>query len=103
MNTTPGPWIVSTTNEAILSRPSICVKSVKTNEVIAVTGHEYFGDCAIANAALIAIAPEMLDALIAIQETAQMDIATGENGIHSRPINELISEVFAKLANEAGV
>jgi hypothetical protein len=105
MKATPGPWIVTTSNVSLLDHASICVRSLKTNTLVAITGTEAASnkDTVTANAALISIAPDMLDALIAIQESALMDMETGENGIHSRPINELISAVFAKLANEAGV
>jgi hypothetical protein len=51
----------------------------------------------IANASLFAISKEMLETLIAIQESARMDILDPES------IEKLISDVFAKLANEAGV
>lgn len=105
MKATPGPWIVTTSNVSLLDHASICVRSLKNNQLVAITGTEGAVNVATvtANAALISIAPEMLDALIAIQEAALMDMETGANGIHSEPVNELISAVFAKLANEAGV
>lgn len=99
MNTTPGPWIVTTSNYAMLKLVSIVVRSSTTNEIIAVTGDmgSHGTDTHIANAALISIAPDMLEALIAIQEAAQLDILDPEL------INHLISNVLGKLANEAGV
>lgn len=90
--TTAGPWIVSITQH-ILTSPYVCVKSAKDDEIIAICGVGGNSDTGtvIANAALIAIAPEMLEALIAIQETTE-----------DESIAELISGVFERLANEAG-
>lgn len=102
MNTTPGPWIVSTSTikGSPDRRSHICVMQVaNNNKMVAFTGFEGELDEAesIANAALIAIAPEMLDALIAIQE-----FANSRDGIDDEAVNVMISDIFAKLANEAG-
>ena len=99
MKTSKGPWFVTTMNNTGNSHDVICVKGHKDN-VISVNGVlGIFGEQeAMANAALIAVAPDMLDALIAIQETCTM-----AECIQSQPISEMISEIFSKLANEAGV
>jgi hypothetical protein len=99
MKTTAGPWYVSTMNYIQNQHDVICVKGPQ-DVIVSVNGvkGQYFADEAMANAALIAIAPEMLDALIAIQETSRM-----VDSIPSASVNTLISDIFAKLANEAGV
>jgi hypothetical protein len=98
---TPGPWIVTTSNLSKLSHASISVKAVKSNFIVAVTGAEGSSDEAtvIANAALIAIAPEMLDALIAIHEFVS---PAYEGEVDLIAMHTLISDIFEKLANEAG-
>jgi hypothetical protein len=109
-STTPGPWLVNWHDVTIGGRTiknAICVEKPPTPahyNVIAVCGTEDAEEAntAKANAALISIAPEMLECLIAIQETALMDMENGCNGLHSEPINAMISAVLAKLANEAG-
>jgi hypothetical protein len=100
---TRGPWIVGT--NIVKGSPDrrihICVvRAEQPNKIIALTGIEGAPDEAesIANAALIAIAPDMLEALIAIQET----LMTSKQPIDLEAMNTMISEVFAKLANEAG-
>jgi len=103
LSTTPGPWIVSTNviKDSPDRRMMICVvKGEQPNKIVAFTGVEGATDAdeSIANAALIAIAPEMLDALIAIQETLMSEKAV----IDLEAINQMISDIFAKLANEAG-
>jgi hypothetical protein len=106
MNVTPGPWIVMThnltINNQLFGNAIVIQKSEHTAEkdyFIALCGqddgNEYASE-AMANAALISIAPDMLEALIAIQEAARMDMLDEES------ITKLISDVFAKLANEAG-
>jgi hypothetical protein len=78
---------------------AIVVNGITTDWLVAVCGMEgtaYEAE-SIANAALIAIAPEMLEALIAIQEAAMTNQLNAEN------VEQLISDVFAKLANEAVV
>ena len=102
--TTPGPWIATTNTVKGIPdrRMMICVACAnKPNKIVALmTGVEGGTDEieSIANAALIAIAPEMLDALIAIQET----LNSSKDVIDLEAMNAMISEVFAKLANEAG-
>jgi hypothetical protein len=104
MKPTPGPWIVGT--NVIKGSPDqsemICVSQADNiKKIVAITGYAGAHDEAesIANASLIAIAPEMLEALIAIQESAIANI----NGVlDANPIAALISEIFEKLANEAG-
>lgn len=97
-STTPGEFIVTTNDE-----DQILV--VATNEqtgaskVIANCGRmdSDDGDEFLANAALFATSRDMLDALIEVQtelNTAKV--------IDIEKINEIICQVFAKLANEAG-
>lgn len=114
MEHTQGPWIVDDSIDgevSVIAPWSEHVKPANTN---------LFGDyrgghiCkidyvqrvptkeqAIANAALIAIAPEMLDALIAIQET--INPANDETVVDLVAMNTMISDIFARLANEAGL
>jgi hypothetical protein len=111
MNSTPqeevkaptrGPWIV-TTVPAIIGRQIAVISDSEaaSQQVICVIGDEFAPNANehIANAALIAAAPDMLDALIAIQEQL-LDPGTDEVDLNA--VNELISDIFAKLANEAG-
>jgi len=96
MSTTPGPWIVTTSNYAIAT---IVVKAIRSNLTIAVVGVEGKPETNMyrANAALMSIAPDMLEALIAIQESAPAGTLNPE------AIDLMISDVLAKLANEAGL
>lgn len=101
--TTPGPWIVST--NVIKGSPDrrmmICVvKANNPSKIVAFTGVEAAEDEneSIANAALIAVAPDMLEVLIALQ----MELNTSKDVIDLEAMNAMISDVFAKLANEAG-
>jgi hypothetical protein len=110
MNSTPqeikaptrGPWIV-TTVPAIIGRQIavISTSEAATQQVICVVGDEFAPNANehLANAAVIAVSLEMLDALIAIQEQL---LDPGTNEVDLNAINELISGIFAKLANEAG-
>ena len=101
-HTTPGPFIVST--NTIKGSPDrrvhICVVQANNPaKIVASTGFEDADDQAesIANAALFAVSDLMLETLIDIQ----MELNTAKV-IDIEKINEMISEVFAKLANEAG-
>lgn len=101
--TSPGEWIVSTNypKGSTDKRMQICVVvASKPSKIIALTGYEGAEDEAesIANAALISIAPDMLETLIVIQE----ELNTSKEVINLEAINKLISDVFSKLANEAG-
>lgn len=104
--TSKGQWIVGE-----YSRPAqnpqryIAVLSAdKPTKAIALCGisHAHDQNESIANAALIASAPEMLDTLIAIQETMMTTPAEEFTEADMTAIAEMISNVFAKLANEAG-
>jgi hypothetical protein len=99
--TTKGEWICTTSAEYVPGGEPvyIAVASYPTGQIIAILGStetEELKNEHMANAALIASAPAMLDALIAIQEAASMNMLDAES------INAMISDVFAKLANEAG-
>lgn len=105
--TTPGPWIVAGTTLKTFENGNASVYVVRADDqhkVVAIVGAKYPGnlDAAIGktlgNAALIAIAPDMLDCLIAIQQTLMSD----KDIINLEDMNAMISGVFAKLANEAG-
>jgi hypothetical protein len=105
--TTPGEWIVTTQKIKGKSERNshICVVVAGTKKVIAITGIEGKPNEneAIANAALISIAPGMLEALILIQHAALMQIAAPNVDVmNPNAINEMISDLLAKLANEAG-
>lgn len=100
--TTRGPFIVST--NTIKGSPDrrvhICVVQAKNpNKIVASTGFEGAADEAesIANAALFSVADLMLETLIDVQ----MELNTAKV-IDIEKVNEMISEVFARLANEAG-
>lgn len=100
---TRGPWIVST--NVVKGSPDrrvhICVvQATNPSKIVALTGIEGEPDEneSIANAALIAVAPDMIEALIAIQE----ELMTSKEVIDLEAMQSMISEVFAKLANEAG-
>lgn len=95
--TSGGEWIVTTTESGF-----IALVQSNTNKTIAVFGREDDPKANehIANAALCSVARDMLDLLIEIQQTvinpetdAVTDIIT---------INDGISAIFSKLANEAG-
>lgn len=103
MSTTPGDWYVTTQNREGKPNAVICVKSTASGRIVAVTGVEGAPDEAesIANAAAISIVKPMMDALIAIQET--INPANDETVIDLIAMNTMISDIFAKLANEAGL
>jgi len=103
--TTPGPWIVDgrTLTYANGNASVYVVRANDPHKVVAIVGAKDPDQSvaiskALANAALIAISTDMLDALIAIQQTLMSD----EEIINLEAINQMISGVFAKLANEAG-
>lgn len=100
--TTKGEWIVTTSDKYVNGgEPTyIAVAQAETNQIIAIVGAEddELANEHLANAALIAVAPQMLDALIAIQET----LNSSNEVIDLDALNEMISDIFAKLANEAG-
>lgn len=109
--TTPGPWIVTTTDDDEIIVVQIN-KHQSIQKRIALVGQmdvnfDVEGDKviysaeneALSNAALIAIAPEMLDALIAIQEAIN---PAYECEIDLTAMNTMISDVFTRLAIEAG-
>jgi hypothetical protein len=105
-STTPGPWIVAGTTLKTTDNGNASVYVVHADDqykVIAIVGAksndlEAAIGKTLANAALIAIAPDMMDCLIAIQQTLMSD----KDVIDLEAMNEMISGVFAKLANEAG-
>jgi len=94
MRTTPGPWIVN--SHGIIEVHKIDNEHGNRKCIAICDVSDIPNEEAFANAALISIAPDMLEALIAIQEAAQMDMLDAES------IEKMISDVFAKLANEAG-
>lgn len=101
--TTPGAWIVGSYIRN--DEHHIAALSAKdVDKAIALCGLRNAADEneSLANAALIACAPDMLDALIAIQETMMTKPAAQFNEADMTAIAEMISDVFAKLANEAG-
>ena len=105
MNATPGPWIVSedTIKNSPDRRVHVCVTQANNqSKIVALT--DYYGENdeaeSRANAALIAIAPDMLEALIAIQETA---IANLNGTMNADPVAAMISDILEKLINEAGI
>lgn len=106
-STTPGPWIVAGTTLKMFENGNASVYVVRADDqhkVVAIVGAKCPGDLesaigkTLANAALIAIAPDMMDCLIAIQQTLMSD----KEVIDLEAMNKMISGVFAKLANEAG-
>lgn len=103
-STTPGEWIVTTNrlDQSPDNRTHICVVVAQNpSKIIALTGYEGAEDEAesIANAALISVAPDMLEALVTIQQALMHPT---ESVIPISEINKMISDVFTKLANEAG-
>jgi hypothetical protein len=95
--TTRGEWIVSQLNDGRIA--VVAIKEDSTQKVIAVTGMVGGDDEneAIANAALMAVAPQMLDVLIEVQNSlaqklididAIMELIAGPEGIYSRLANE---------------
>ncbi|MBI5950180.1 MAG: hypothetical protein HY865_00870 [Chloroflexi bacterium] len=104
MKPTQAPWIVGTNviKNSPEQREMICVSPASNiKKIVAITGFVGAEDESesIANASLIAISPEMLEALIAIQERA---IANINGTLEANSIAAMISEIFEKLANEAG-
>lgn len=97
--TSPGEWIVTTVGGQIVV-VAWDENSTAPQKVIAIFGDEDAPDANehIANAALLTISKPMLDALIAIQET----LMTSKEILDLESINRMISEILAKLANEAG-
>lgn len=97
--TTPGEWIVTT-----IDRQIVVVKLSHhigiADQTIATFGDEdaHNADEHIANAALLSVSKDMLEALIAIQHT----LNTSKYVVNLEAINQTISNIFAKLANEAG-
>ena len=103
--TTPGEWIVSSENNEIkvvtLRKDRITPKTIAVFGLIDKNNPYYTSlteTQALANAALLAISKDMLDVLI----TIQVELNTAKETIDLEAINEMISSVFAKLANEAG-
>lgn len=100
MKPTPGPWIVDTSTKVL---GSAVVINADTREIVAVCVDMEKVDT-MANAALISIAPEMMEALIAVQEAATMAMDGDLQGtLEAAPIAAMISDVFEKLVNEAGL
>ena len=103
-HTTSGQFIVSTrtVKDSPDRRVHICVVQADSpGKIVAMTGFEGAPDEAesIANAALFAVSKDMLDALIAIQETIN---PAYDGEVDLIAMNAMISDIFAKLANEAG-
>jgi hypothetical protein len=101
-STTRGPFIVSTSvvKGSLDRRTHISVVQANhPRRIVALTGIEGEADESesIANAALFAVSDLMLETLIDVQ----MELNTAKV-IDIEKVNEMISEVFARLANEAG-
>ncbi len=93
MNTTQGPWM------AISNGDELLIVSAKTDKIVAIVSGTRAEDQA--NAALISVTTDMLDALIAIQES--INPANDETVIDLVAMNVMISNIFSRLANEAGL
>ncbi len=100
--TTPGEWIVTTSAKYVPGGEPvyIVVARAETDQIVAIMGAENdaLANEHIANAALLAVAKDMLDALVIIQNKV---LDPGEES-DLVEINAMISDIFAKLANEAG-
>jgi len=100
--TTPGEWIVTTSDKYVEGGEPryIVVAQAQTNQIIAIMGAENdeLANEHIANAALLSVSKDMLDALIVIQNQV---LDPGEE-TDLVEINSMISDILSKLANEAG-
>lgn len=95
---TPGEWIVTTVDGQIvvvqLNEKGVIQRTLATfGDEDAPNANEH-----IANAALFAVSKNMLDALV----VTQSELMTSKQNIDLEALNHIISECFAKLANEAG-
>ena len=107
MEPTPGEWVVV---ECVIKgfgdgRPMICVATInnefparitKIVAIVGVVGNEDH-DTSLANAALIAASPLMIESMIDIQE----ELNTSRKTIDLEKINEIISRPLEKIAAEA--
>lgn len=93
---TPGEWFVSTVDGQIVVMTCKDAKRI----ILATLGDEDApnADELIANAALFAISKNMLDALIVTTN----QLFTYKENIDLEVLNQIYSDVFEKLANEAG-
>lgn len=89
MNHTPGPWRVAA---GIVDNPRLIVEDDIGNPVCAMSLRGVYGDTVkmTANAALIAAAPEMLEALEAMVEMVEM------NGLGKRYALDLAASAIRK-------
>lgn len=99
---TPGEWIVTTSAKYVPNGEPvyIVVANAETDQIIAIMGAENdaLANEHLANAALLAVAKDMLDALVIIQN----QVLDPEEETDLVEINSMISDIFSKLANEAG-
>lgn len=97
--TSPGEWIVTTNKygQIVVVQLNAHPSNIKTIAVFGGADSELSNEH-IANAALLAISKDMLEALIAIQES----LNPANEVVDLIAMNEMISNIFAKLANEAG-
>lgn len=93
---TPGEWFVSTVDKQIVVMTCKDAKRI----ILATLGDDDApnADELIANAALFAISKNMLEALIVTSQ----ELMTSKKPIDLEALNQIYSDVFAKLANEAG-
>lgn len=95
MKTTSGTWIVS----PFVKKPEyLCVLAFEQKKVLAILPPLEDGQPNFADAAIMAASKEMLDTLIAIQES----LMTSKKVIDLEAINQLISATFEKIAAESG-
>jgi hypothetical protein len=105
MKPTPGPWIVVTRQSGLFETASVMVVNAKTNDVVAMCNNPSISfESSMTNAALIAVSNDMLEALIAVQETV-MSAMDGDitATVEAAPIAAMIGDIFERLANEAGI
>lgn len=91
--TTQGPWIVAPIND----RPGYLAIRTETDQCLAVVLPDEQGNPNFSNAALMATAPHMLEALVEVSE----QLNSSKDTINLEDLNETTSLVFEKLAAEA--
>lgn len=105
MKPTPGPWIVKVKQASLFEVASVRVVNAVTGKIVAVCDTPAMAVSeAIANAALISISNDMLDAIVAVQATV-INAMDGDiqATVEAAPIAAMISDVLEKLVNEAGI